>query len=179
MKPIILLFGPSGVGKSYTLGLLANNNYLFVQIDTDKKKYTFSANGFPPEWDGDENYNKVNFAQLIGELRNRLDSNHSGAVMSFPTTYVYEAKRFFEAKELGATPIILWCKKENCIQAATKRINKKGLPFNSPRYENRNVPTFQTYSGSEYDDFKLYAFQEDGSRYEDEMWLTQIIRRTG
>ena len=179
MKPVILLFGPSGVGKSYALELLANNCFLSVHIDTDNKKRTFGANGFPPEWDGNANYNKVNFPQLIAELRDRLESTDAGAAISFPTTYVFEAKQLLEAKQLGATPIILWCKKEDCIQAATKRINKKGLSFDSPRYESKNVPTFQTYSHSEYDAFRLEAFQDDGSRYDDEMWLKQIIKHTG
>ena len=177
MKPIIFLLGPSGIGKSYLFEMLAKNKFLCVHIDTDSRKRTFAANRFPSEWDDD--FHNVNLARLVGELQDRLDNEHAGAVVSFPTLYVFTPEKLVEAAQLGVTPVVLWGKQEDCIRAAEKRIEKKGKRFNLPRYERLNKPTFQAYGRPEYDAFRVEAFQEDGSRYPNEKWLTRIMERTG
>jgi GTPase SAR1 family protein len=177
VNPIILLFGPSGVGKSYLLEMIAKKKFLYLQIDTDSEKRTFAANGFPSEWDAD--FHKVNLAHLVGKLRNSLDNERAGAVVSFPTRDVFKTEKLNEAAQLGATPVVLWGKQEYCKRAAKERIEKKGRTFNLPRYEQYNGPTFQAYDRYEYDAFRVEAFQEDGSRYPNEKWLTRIMERTG
>lgn len=176
MKPIIFLFGPSGVGKSYLSKMLKKNRFLHVHIDTDSGKRTFAANGFPSEWDDD--FHKVNLAHLVGALRDRIDSEDAGAVMSFPTVYVITPDKLVEAAQIGVTPLVLWGKQEDCIWAAKKRIAKKGREFNLSRYERLNGPTFRAYGCPEYDSFRVEAFQGDGSRYPNEKWLTLIMERT-
>jgi adenylate kinase family enzyme len=37
MKPIILVLGPSGVGKSYLSKMLQKKTFLYVHIDTDSR----------------------------------------------------------------------------------------------------------------------------------------------
>lgn len=176
MKPIIFVFGPSGVGKSYLSKMLEESKFLYVHIDTDRSSMrTFTANGFPSEW---EDYHKIDFKKLESNLRNRLDDSHVGIIVSFPTEYVLSQKIFIEIKELGVTPLILWGTYENCVQAATKRIEKKGRKFNSDRYKKKNELAFRTYSCPEYDAFRLEAFREDGLRYPDEEWLALIMGRT-
>lgn len=177
MKPIIFLLGPSGIGKSYLSKMLAENNYLYVHIDTDSRKRTFAANGFPPEWDRD--FHKVNLALLVGELRDRLNNEHAGAVVSFPTVHVFSPKMLLEASLLGVTPMVLWGKKEYCIRAAEQRIKNKGRKFDLPRYERLNEPTFLAYVRPEYNAFRVEAFQEDGSRYPKVKWLKRIMERMG
>ncbi len=92
---------------------------------------------------------------------------------------MFTPEKLVEAVQLGVTPVVLWGKKEDCIRAAEKRIEKKGLKFNLPRYERLNGPTFRAYCRPEYDAFRVEAFQEDGSRYPNEKWLTRIMERTG
>ena len=176
MKPIIFVLGPSGVGKSCLSKKLAKSKFLHVKIDTDRKTRTFEENGFPSEWDDD--FHKVKPAHLVSVLRNRLDNKHAGAVISFPTVHVFTPEKLVEAAQLGVTPVVLWGKQEDCIQAAEKRIKKKGMPFNSPRYKRLNEPTFQAYGRPEYDAFRVEAFREDRSRYTVEELLAQIIKRT-
>ena len=176
MKPIIFVLGPSGVGKSYLSKKLEENRFLYVHIDTDRRNKTFAANGFPSEWDND--FHKVDPAHLVDELRDRLDNEHAGAVVSFPTVYVFTSEKLVEAAQFGATPVVLWGKQEYCIRAAEKRIEKKGGKFNLPRYERLNGPTFRAYGRPEYDAFRVEAFQEDGSRYPNENWLPLIMDRT-
>ena len=157
--------------------MLAKNKFLYVHIDTDSRKRTFAANGFPSEWD--DHIHKVNLAHLVGELRDRLNNEHAGAIVSFPTVHVLTPEMLVEAERLGVTPVVLWGKQGNCIRAAEKRIEKKGGIFNLPRYERLNGPTFLVYGRPEYDAFRVEAFQWDGSRYPNEKWLTRIIERTG
>ncbi|MCL4299528.1 MAG: AAA family ATPase [Anaerolineae bacterium] len=176
MKPIIFLLGPSGIGKSHLSKMLAKNKFLYVHIDTDSIKRTFAANGFPSEWDDD--FYKVNLAHFVSELRDRLDNEHAGVVVSFPTVHVFTPEKLVEAAQLRVTPVVLWGKQEHCIRAAEKRIEKKGGKFNLPRYERLNGPTFRAYGRPEYDAFRVEAFHEDGSRYPDEKWLTLIMERT-
>ena len=176
MKPIIFVFGPSGVGKSLLSEKLAKLKFLHVHIDTDRKGRSFAANGFPTEWDDD--FHKVNPAHVVSVLRDRLDNEHAGAVVSFPTVHVFVPEKLVEAAQLGVTPVVLWGKQEDCIQAAEKRIKKKGRPFNLPHYQRQNKPTFQAYGRPEYDAFRVEAFREDRSRYTVEELLGQIIKRT-
>lgn len=176
MKPFIFLLGPSGVGKSHLYAMFERNKFLCEQIDTDGKKRTFAAKGFPSEWDDD--FQRVNLAHFVGELRGRLDNNHPGLVVSFPTVDRFTPEKLREAVQLGVTPVVLWGKKEDCIRAAKKRIEKKGRKFNLPRYERLNDPTFQAYGRPEYGAFRVEVFREDGSRYPNEKWLSLIMERT-
>jgi hypothetical protein len=47
MPPVILIIGPSGVGKSYVSGLLEREwSFHYWRI------YSFESNGLPSSWDG-------------------------------------------------------------------------------------------------------------------------------
>jgi hypothetical protein len=124
----------------------------------------FNANGFPSEWDKD--VHKINPAHLVTIVHGRLAVEHAGAVISFPTIHV-----------LNLRSSVLWGKQSDCIRAAEKRINKKGMTFNLPRYMRLNGPTFKAYALPEYDDFRVEAFRPDGSRWPHDEWLAGIIAR--
>ena len=180
VKPVILIFGPSGVGKSWLLeGLegLEKTSFLCVHIDTDRPSGKFAANGFPADWDDD--FNKVDFAHIVPVLRSRLAGSQSGAAMSFPTTYLFTAERLTEAARLGATPLVLWGAREHCVKAAEERIKKKKtrLVFDPVRYARQNDPTFVAYGLPDYDRFRVDAFSHDGSRYPWEEWVARLMKR--
>jgi hypothetical protein len=175
LKPIILVFGPSGVGKSYLSKKLAKRKFLYVAIDTDRKERTFAANGFPSNWD--EDYHKVDVGHLVRVLGDRLGGEHEGGVISFPTVYVFTPENLAKAAKLGVTPVLLWGRPEDCERAAEGRINKKGKPFNRPRYKEKNKDAFQAYGCPEYGTFRVEAFREDGSRYPDDELLARIMAR--
>jgi len=172
MKPIIFIFGPSGVGKSYLFSLIKKQKFMGVHIDTDDIKRAFTSYGYPSEWDDD--FTKVNFNVFMNKLQERLEIKHDGAVVSFPTTYRFTEEKLKFLRQLGVVPILLWGSEENCKQSAEKRINKKGMQFNLSRYDQKNLQTFQLYSRPEYDIFKLEAFQVDDSRLSDEELKKQI-----
>jgi len=175
VKPIIFIFGPSGVGKSYLSKMLQKKMFLYVHIDTDSENKSFAANGFPSEWD--EDYHKVDPTHLVGILLARLHNEHAGAIISFPTVHVFTHEKLVAAARIGVTPLVLWGKHEDCVRAAQDRIKKKGLKFNSCRYERLNEPAFRAYVCPEYDAFRIEVFQQDGSRYPDEALLARIMER--
>ena len=176
MLPIIFVLGPSGVGKSYlSEGLEQDYSFMRLPIDTDDKKKSFEANGFPSEWDKD--VHKVDPAHLVSVVRGRLAVEHAGAVISFPTVHVFTPEKLVEAAQLGVTPVVLWGKQEDCVRAAEKRIKKKGMTFNLTRYMRLNGPTFEAYALPEYADFRVEAFRPGGDRWPRGEWLAAIMSR--
>jgi hypothetical protein len=128
VKPILFIIGPSGVGKSHVSKGLQKRGFLHVHIDTDRATRSFAANGFPKEWDDD--FQKVNVGHLVAVLRDRVNNEHAGAVVSFPTVYVFTPEILGEASKLGVTPLLLWGTREHCMKAAEARIQRKGISFN-------------------------------------------------
>jgi hypothetical protein len=175
VKPILFVFGPSGVGKSHLSKKMASDGFLYVHIDTDSSKRSFAANGFPAEWDAD--FSSVKLPNLVAVLQDRLKKEHAGAVVSFPTTHLFTPEMLAEALRLGATPLLLWGTREHCVKAAQERIRKKGYPFNASRYQRLNGPAFAAYSSSEYAPFRVDAFRDDGSRFSEDEWVAGIMGR--
>lgn len=172
-KPTILVLGPSAVGKSHFLNELEHDySFLSIHIDTDHKKRSFKANGFPEEWD--EDYENINFEKFVSIVRRKLNG-YAGAAVSFPTLYVLSIKKLAEASEQGVIPVILWGTKERCIHACKERRKQKKIKFNLADYEKKNNPTFRAYCRPEYNSFKVEAFQPDGSRIAPKKWFEQII----
>ena len=176
MKSILFVFGPSGVGKSHLSKKLASDGFLYVHIDTDSSKRSFAANRFPAEWDAD--FSSVKLSNLVVVLQDRLEKEHVGAVVSFPTAHLFTPEMLAEALRLGATPLLLWDTRDHCVKAAQERIRMKGYSFNASRYRRLNEPAFAAYSSSEYDPFRVYAFRDDGSRFSEDEWVEGIMRRT-
>ncbi len=155
--------------------IFKQHRFLFLQIDTDKPSRCFEARDFPSEWDRD--YHQVDFTHLVNKFRGRVGSEYEGGLISFPTHYVFSPDKLVEAERLGATVIVLWGSKQDCIEAARNRIRKKGGEFNSPRYERLNNETFRAYGNPSYADFRVDAFKEDASRIPADKLLATILNR--
>jgi len=170
-KPIIFVFGPSGVGKSYLLNLLKRQKFQLMHIE-DRGDKTFAAYGFHSEWDND--FSRVDFNIFIIRLREWLKDKNNGIVVSFPTVCRFTSESLDLLRQMGVTPILLWGSEKNCKRSAEIRRKKKGGQFKLGRYDRNNLPTFQLYSRPEYDTYRLEAFRVDGSRFSDEELNQQI-----
>lgn len=173
VKPILLVLGPSGVGKSYLSKKLEKKGFLYVHIDTGNS-HSFKENGFPADWDND--FLKVDFDMLVDVLQNRLSYEDIGAIISFPTVFLFTPEMLDKASQSGASPILLWGSRDHCEKAAQKRIKNKKQNFNAPQYDKLYKPAFLTYASRGYDKFRVEAFQNDGSRFPGEEWLAEIMR---
>jgi len=129
MPPVILVVGPSGVGKSHVSGLLERSwGFHYWRI------YNFKENGLPPEWDG--HGERVDMSMLIAAAHTRRDeAPAAGIVISIAPEDVLGQRQLFEAQTLGATPVVLWGTPDQCVQARTersrinrKRFNEKDMP---------------------------------------------------
>lgn len=175
LKPIIFILGLSAVGKSETAKALSKD-YSLLHIDIDRKSGGFATAGFPPEWD--KNVAKVDFGLLDVGVRRRLGDQHQGAVLSFPTTYLFRREQLSVASTHGIGVIVLWGTLERCWDVRRKRQEKnKGTTPNHAAYLRKNKPTFEMYKGAEYDQFRVEAFQSDGSRPSRNSLLTLVLER--
>jgi shikimate kinase len=177
VEPIIFVLGPSGVGKSYVSKAL-EEDYSFLHLDIDKK-CGFNANGFPAEWD--EDIGKINFANLATVVRSRLAvEEHAAAVLSFPTEHVFSPQQLEDASCVGISTVVLWGTEERCLEVRRERQKKRIGRFDErdlKHYRRMNRRTFETYARSEYADFRVEAFQPDGSRWPREHVLGLILGR--
>ena len=175
MKPIILVLGLSGVGKTHTAKALSTRCSLH-HIDIDRKSRGFAKTGFPPEWDKD--VGRVDFALLAADVRARLDDQHQGAVLSFPTTYRFTREQFNVPRTHSIGIVLLWGALERCWDVRCERQRKnKGTTPSHPDYLRKNGPTFKIYKVAEYDEFRVEAFRSDGSRPSDGTLFRDVLVR--
>ena len=180
-KPILFIFGPSGVGKSYLSQVLEEKcRFLYRQFDTDREERKFESYGFSKEWDTD--FQNIVVADLVAYLKGQIEDEHAGVVASFATTYIFTPEMLGEARKIGVTPILLWGTRKHCMESAEKRLQKKGRSFDEKRvtrYQLQNKPTFLKYCGQEYNTFRIDAFRHDGSRPSTEEWIEKIMCHLG
>jgi len=175
LKPIIFVLGISGVGKTDTAKALSKN-YSLLHIDIDRKGGGFAKAGFPPKWD--EDVARVDFALLAAGVRGCIDDQHQGAVLSFPTKYRFRRQQLSVASTHGVGVIVLWGALERCWDVRRERQEKnKGTMPDHDDYLQKNRPTFEMYNGAEYNEFKVEAFQPDGSRPSREILLALVLAR--
>jgi len=175
LKPIILVLGLSGVGKTVTAKALSKD-YSLLYIDIDRKGRGFAKAGFPGEWD--EDVARVDFALLTAGVRDRLRDQYQGAIFSFPTTYRFSREQLDIASTHGVGVVVLWGVLDRCWDVRRERQEKnKGTTPDHADYLRKNSPTFEMYEGAEYDEFKVEAFRPDGSRPSRETLLRLVLAR--
>lgn len=184
MNPILFVLGPSGVGKS-EISRAFQERYSFLHIDIDQdrnSKHGFELNDFPARWDTDVSL--IDFTYLAKEIQHRVTQESSaGSVFSVPTTHVFSSEHLTMASRAGVSTVILWGTEQQCIEARRARSKKNRKRFNEKdvdRYMRKNRRTLETYSRSEYDQYRVMVFRPDGTHH----WpvahnLANIIQRTG
>ena len=173
MYPILLVLGPSGVGKS-TVSKWIETEFQFLHLDIGRNR-GFARNGLPSDWD--VCISRIDFALLATLVLQRIDSEkRAGAVLSFPTVHVLTREQIDVASRVGITTVLLWGTEERCVHARSERSRKKGIAFGIARYRRKNGPSFETYVKSEYDNFRFEAFRPDGSRWPRDH-VMEVIRR--
>jgi hypothetical protein len=174
MPPVILIIGPSGVGKSYVSGLLERAwRFLYWRI------YSFKKNGLPSAWDGRGGLVDMRVLITAAQTR-RAEAIATGIVVSIAPEDVFEPRQLSEARTFGATPVVLWGTPDQCVKARKERSRIHHKHFDEkdmPRYWRKNNGAFEAYGSVQYTDFREGAFQRDGSRWPDEHWLQRINLR--
>lgn len=170
---MIFVVSPSGAGKS-TLSEWIAADLQFLHIDIDQPKH-FTSNHLWEEWK--HFYSKSDPSSLVKVVHNHIiDSNRSGAVLSFPSNIIITHNRVKVARSVGILTVLLWGTKELCKEARRAREFIQGQTFNEKRYDISNKAAFDTYGSHDYDNVRVEAFRPDGSRWAREEIVRSISR---
>ena len=175
MNLVILLLGPSGVGKSF-LSKGLEEEYSFRHFQIHEK--SFERNGFPAEWDADPT--QINFAMLASIARNQLADTQHGAVLSLPTEMIFSSRQLEVASREGVCPVVLLGRRELCFNARRERHTRRHGSFGEgqrKRYWRHNTPTFEAYERAEYERFRIDVFHSDDSFRPREEILRLVVER--
>ena len=175
MLPAILVFGPSGSGKSFAAqGLVAGAGFLHIDFDNTR---AFRRHGFPREWDHD--FDLVDWSRLAAQARAMAHAEErNGVVCSFPTIHVIKHQHLRTVSHVGLALVVLWATEAQCIAARQERSVTNRVKFERERYHTKNKHSFETYAGNEYVEVRLHSFRSDGSRWSSEELTGMILART-
>jgi|GEM_PF-3401126 len=152
IAPVILVVGPSGVGKDDVCGWFKNElNFEWVDIDQEGH---FEAMGLQSEWN---RFKKLDPLPLATSLRNKIsEGNAIGSVMSLPSDRVITLEMAKAAETVGIYTVVLWGTQEACKAARKGRDGSvKGT------YDQKNQKAFSTYGVPEFEPNRLEVFGPD------------------
>ena len=179
MKPIILVLGLSGVGKTFTAELIGRACSLkHFDMDDSRKglRKSFDQYSFPTEWC--DHGSQVDFRSLTSTFRGLLGAEDRGAVASFPTLCRFRHEQLRDAStQYGVGVVLLWGKLKHCWNVRRKRQKEnKGTTPSYTDYRKKNKPTFEMYKGEEYNEFRVENLQRGGFRPPD-ILLERVLER--
>lgn len=169
-SPIIFGLGPSGVGKSHILELLAPKIGFFL-MDLDTRR-PFGRNGLRDQW---HTFSTELIVQpLLKVLQDRITTENTlGIILSFPSTRILTPGHVAAATAVGIRTVLLWGPEDLCRKAALDR--NDGRVTTEAQYDKANRRVFAAYAPTEYDEIRVNTFR-DGSRLSPEIIIDRVRR---
>lgn len=164
VPPVILVTGPSGVGKS-TISQWVAADLQFIHYEMDLWHVNgIDVHGFRQDWN--VFFHQLDPAPLSKVIRMRVaEASCSGAVLSFPSNVIFTRKRINAAMSVGIRTVVLYGSARQCIDAFLDRERTNGRGLSIERWHRFNARVHARYGRSEYDDVRVEAFRPDGSRW--------------
>lgn len=171
--PLVLLFGPSGSGKS-SLGKALAEQVQWLYIETDP--YSRSASSVaPPACLAQLFSPNPNFANLATELRG-LSHSRRGVVLSFISVICPLIEHINAAKKAGLTTIFLYGEEAHCLQAFLHREKRNGRNLPESHWHTYNTGIFRALERPEYKAHLLHSILEGHHRPLEEL-VHEVLQR--
>lgn len=172
--PIVLVFGPSGVGKSTFAAFLATRAWLHVEID----QFTASdgVNRLRAPWDTFcAMRNAWPLHQELQERMRRADAK--GCVVTFPSGTVPPLDLIRAAERASMKVACLHGGLTDCLATFLHREAETGRNLGRAYWFARNLRCHCQFGQFEYAPYRVATYKENGQRRANTEVLAQILAR--
>lgn len=158
-KPIVLIFGMSGVGKS-TLGRLLAKEWSFLHIEQDIP----DANGLEL-WDLNnefiEYYQALKTDKFVRKIKQLVQNRERrGAIITFDSTFTPSIWQLETAVKSGMQALVLDGPSNLCCQSYFRREKTLGHDVTESDWHEYNDELLSTFSQKAYSPYKLSVFED-------------------
>jgi gluconate kinase len=173
--PVLLLLGPSGVGKTQ-LGqwLQEDLGLLWIEADLFGRHNPIDVLGLSQEWNA---IRQNDPAPLRDALRARARAQgRSGAVMTLPSVKTIAASKMEKGEAASLHCIILFGSREDCLKAFLEREAALDRGLREDHWERFNSGSFPKFAAADVAQFRMAAFL-DGDRRGRVQLVADVRRR--
>ncbi len=171
--PIILVFGPSGVGKS-SLGERLAQQFNFHHREIDRyPEDGIDLEALRPEWDA---FLRCCEARPLSQVVSGRASacGFAGAVLTFPGNFVPLAQHLSAAESVGMTPVVLFGQRAECLAAFLGREGSNGRGLGEIDWHANNDDSHAAFGADYFEPYRLWPFERGSFR--DGRAITREVR---
>ncbi len=162
-RPIWLVLGPSGSGKSsFGQWLAGERDWLHLEIDRYPDGDGIDLNSLRLEWD--DFYGKRIADGLSKAVQRRLQANKTGTALTFPGNLILDLDHIRAAANAGMSTVYLYASAADCITAFLQREQQTGRKLSLNHWIAHNRDSYMQMSGPAFAPYRINVFTDAGAR---------------